>query len=85
MRTIEIWSPRYKDNTVLIASYKVKKGRNYVEFTKAPHLTGFYWATDKDIKASPVQKNGKIIVYCVPFDKFTHYNPFQAPLQATLI
>lgn len=68
MNIIEIWQPRYKDNTVLIATYKVKT-ENYIKFTKAKHLEGrMFFITDSDIKQCPTQQNGNGRVYVVPMD-----------------
>lgn len=70
MNVIEIWQPRYKDNTVLIATYKVKSGYNYIKFTKAKHLEGkLYRLHSTDIDNRKVQRNGNGNVYIVPFEK----------------
>jgi len=70
MNVIEIWQPRYKDNTVLIATYKVKQGYNYVRFTKAKHLEGMLFRFHStDINTNNVQRNGKALMYILPFDK----------------
>ena len=70
MNKIEIWAPKYCDNTVLIAKYKVENGYNEIEFTKAKHLLGKRFKVHStDIKSSPIISNGKIQCYAVPFDK----------------
>lgn len=67
MNTIEIWQPRYKDNKVLIATYKVKGGYNYIKFTKAKHLQGkLFRVHSTDILDCPVQRNGNANVFVVP-------------------
>lgn len=69
LNKIEIWSPRYKDRTVLIAVYKLR-GENEIVFTKAPHLAGMSFYLDaKTAQASPVTTNGRIPCYQVDFDK----------------
>lgn len=64
---IEIWTPRYHDNTVLIATYRVKNGENQIRFTKANHLKDMVFkANGEDIRKCPVDTNGKIECYAVP-------------------
>lgn len=70
-RPIEIWQPRWKDRSVLIATYKVSDGKNYVRFTKTPSLQGIFSCDGKKIKSCPIQKNGKIDVYAVPLSLFS--------------
>lgn len=65
---IDIWSPRYKDRKVLIASYKVKE-MNKIIFTKAKHLEGReYCMSGAKIRSYPIDTNGKVQVYAVPLD-----------------
>lgn len=67
---IEIWTPRYHDNVVLIATYKVKSGDNFIKFTKAKYLAGkIFKISGADIKSCPLDDNGKITCYAVPMDK----------------
>lgn len=67
---IEIWQPRYKDNTVLIAKYKVHTGMNRIRFTKAKHIAGMeFQIHSMEIRKCPVDTNGSIPCYAVPFDK----------------
>jgi len=66
---IEIWQPRYKDNKVLIAKFKVGMN-NEIVFTKAKHLmNNTYYLSGEDIRSSDTDTNGKIPVYAVPMDK----------------
>ncbi len=66
---IEIWMPRYKDRTVLIAKYKVAHGANLIKFTKAKHLLGKVFSVKgEDVFKCPVQSNGRISCYVVPMD-----------------
>lgn len=68
MQRIEIWSPKYSTNSVLIAKYKVG-ANNLVVFTKANHLAGMeYSISGEEVKKYPLQKNGNTEVYVVPFD-----------------
>lgn len=65
---IEIWAPRYKDNKVLIATYKVAS-ENTIIFTQAKHLEGMrFHCTGEKIKECPIESNGKIGCYAVPMD-----------------
>lgn len=69
---IEIWQPRYKDNTVLIATYKVNAGLNKIRFTRARHLAGkIFSVMGADIFKCPKQSNGRITCYVVPMDMLT--------------
>lgn len=68
MQNIEIWQPRYKDNKVLIAKYKIGAD-NLITFTKAKHLKGMrFRISGQDIQKYPITDNGKIACYEVPFD-----------------
>jgi len=69
---IEIWQPRYKDNTVLLAKYKIVDGENEIIFTKAKHLADMVFSINSnDIKQCSIANNGKIDCYVVPMDKLT--------------
>lgn len=64
---IEIWQPRYKDDTCLIACYKVTDGMNLIRFTKAKHLLGkIFQCSSEEIRKCKTQSNGRIDVYVVP-------------------
>ena len=62
---ITIWQPRYKDNVVLIATYKVRQ-HNEIVFSKAKHLPDRYYLSGETIQKYPVESNGKIGCYAVP-------------------
>ncbi len=69
---IEIWTPRYHDNVVLIATYKVQSGDNLIRFTKAKHLQGkVYKISGSDIRSCPLDDNGRISCFAVPLEKLT--------------
>ena len=63
---IEIWQPRWKDRTALIACNKVREGINLIKFTKTPSMTGIYSCDSDVIRACEVQSNGKIKYFVVP-------------------
>lgn len=63
---IEIRQPRWKDRTVLIATYKVSAGKNLIKFTQTKSLPDIYSCDAKDIVKCPIQSNGKIDCYAVP-------------------
>ncbi len=67
---IEIWSPRYSTNSVLVAMYKVLPGENLVRFTKAKHLAGMTYKFDGNAvrEKCPIETNGKIACYAIPMD-----------------
>ena len=71
-KILEIWQPRYKDNVVLIAKFKVCKGENLITFTKAKHLEGMVFSVEEEaIRSCPLQSNGKIDCYAVPMELLT--------------
>ena len=67
---IEIRQPRWKDRVVLIATYKVGKGKNLVRFTQAKSLPDIYSCDYRDIVRCPIQSNGTIDCYAVPLSLF---------------
>ncbi len=64
----EIWQPRWKDRTVLLAKYKAGL-HNEIIFTKAPSMPGSYYISGSDIAKCPVQSNGKLDCYVVDLNK----------------
>lgn len=69
MNRIEIWSPKYMTDSVLIATYRVQKD-NQVVFTKARHLEGkTFYISGEDIRRCPIVTNGKIACYDVPMSR----------------
>lgn len=71
LNKIEIWKPRYHDNKVLIAAYKLR-GENEIVFTRAKHLAGMSFYVDAaTVQSCPTTSNGSISCYEVPFDKLT--------------
>lgn len=68
---IDIWNPKYKTDSVLIATYKVAE-ENTIIFTKAKHLEGKeYNISGDDIRQFPIVTNGKISCYDVPMSALT--------------
>lgn len=69
MNIIEIWSPKYSTQSVLIGKRNVLAGMNRIIFTKAKHLAGGIYQMDgKKIRTYPIVSNGSISCYDVPFD-----------------
>lgn len=68
MQVLTIWQPRYKDNTVLLAKYKVPDEDFKIVFTRANHLAKqVFKANGRYIKDNfPIESNGKIDCYVVP-------------------
>jgi len=65
----EIFAPRYRDKTVLLACHRVGE-HNKIVFTKAPSLgTDPYYASAKTIKKCKKESNGSIMCYVVPLDE----------------
>lgn len=78
MTTIEIWQPRYKDRIVLLAKYKVETADEDIRvvFTKAKHLEGKAFHISRELAMQcPLDDNGKIGCYAVPFDLMTGETP----------
>ena len=67
---IEIYQPRWHDRRVLIATYKVSSGVNYIKFTKSPTLKGVFEITGDEIRKCPRETNGTIDCYSVPLSEF---------------
>lgn len=66
---IEIWQPRWRDRTVLIAKHKVQL-HNEVVFTQAPSMgTNSFYLSGEDIRSCLTDTNGKLACYAVPLDK----------------
>lgn len=66
---IEIWQPRWKDRSVLLACYKVSDGDNYIKFTKTPSMEGVYKVSGSVVRKCNTTTNGKIKCYVVPLDE----------------
>lgn len=63
---IEIWSPKYSTQSVLVDVRKVKND-NIIYFTKANHLKGKEYYLSGDVaRESDIISNGKIKCYDVP-------------------
>lgn len=65
MNFIQIWSPRYHDQKVLINPAKVGV-HNKVVFTKAPSLPGTYYLSGATIRKFKKESNGTMQCYVVP-------------------
>lgn len=65
---IEIWQPRWKDRTVMIAKYKVGT-HNLIRFTKTKSMPDDYYLSGGTIRRSPVTTNGKLECYAVPMNE----------------
>lgn len=67
----EIYQPRWKDRTVLLAKYKVQM-HNVIKFKYAKSMgTEPYYLHWNDIKNCSIESNGKLDCYCVPLDKLS--------------
>lgn len=68
MSYFEIWEPRYRDKTVLLAKRKVGT-HNKIKFTKAPSMgTNPYYVSGKVVKKGRIESNGRIDCYVVKLD-----------------
>lgn len=75
---LEIWQPRFKDRTVLVAKHKVVAGVPYhdIVFTKTIRKDGtnmypyIYRIRTVDLTQYPLNSNGKVPCYVVPLGDF---------------
>ena len=71
---IEIWQPRYRDDTVLLAKRNITDGVNKITFTRAKHLAGKVYECDSStIRSCPTEqmktKSGhEMTMYVVPME-----------------
>lgn len=71
---LEIFEPRYRDRSVLIACYHIVEGRDLeIEITKGAYA-GFYRVPAEVIKSSPIEKmetkSGRLMnIKAVPLDE----------------
>lgn len=69
LNTIEIWSPKYSTDEVLIDPKKVAS-HNKIVFTKSNSLKDSqYYISGQLIKSYPLVSNGSIQVHAVPMSK----------------
>lgn len=66
-QTIDIWQPRWKDRTVLIAKFKVGE-HNEITFSKTPSMPKKYYISGAKCRTYPINTNGKLDCYVVPID-----------------
>lgn len=65
---LDIWSPRWKDRTVMLAKYKIGT-HNAITFSKTKTMPGRYYISGAKAKQFPLETNGKLECYCVPIDE----------------
>jgi hypothetical protein len=72
---IEIWEPRYKDMTVLVAKDKIVAGKDVdIEITKSKAYKGKYVVSSEDVANAPSEtmktRTGALKpMKAIPFDK----------------
>lgn len=65
----EIWQPRWHDRKVLLATHRVVScGVNKVKLTRSKSYNGLYEVNGRDVVKCPVESNGTINCYAVPFE-----------------
>lgn len=69
---VEIWEPRYRDKTVLVATKRLKYPLD-IKITKGEYM-GEYYVLEEDIKGARQEKmltrsGGTIDVTCIPISK----------------
>lgn len=72
---IEIWEPKWKERIVLVSVKKVKRGKNYIQFTKGSWKGRVYSFESEDIVDCDTQKNGKSVqidCYRIPLYKLKY-------------
>ena len=66
---IEVWEPKYSNNTVRVNVNKVRMGENQLIFTKAPSMGDKIYVFDgAKAKTCPIKPNGRGRVYEIPLD-----------------
>lgn len=71
MNTIEIWSPRFYDQKVLIKAFQLQPGMNRIVFTKSRAWANKELLMDADrIRSYPIEAHGRTGVYAVPLSDF---------------
>lgn len=68
LQNIEIWQPRWRDKTVLVAKHKVGT-HNKITFSKAPTYPDNYYLSGEEIRKCTLDTNGSIDCYAVPLSK----------------
>ena len=68
---IEIWEPKWKEMIVLVSANKIRKGKNYLTYTKVASLKGKVYSFDGESVRSicgtqKVGKGYKIDCYRIP-------------------
>lgn len=73
----DILEPRYHDDSLLIAKYKVPEHIEHVliKFKKCTKYPDWFYMSAKLIRKHPTQKNGAGSVYCVPMNKREPFAP----------
>lgn len=68
-KTFDIWTPRWHDRRVLLATHKVGE-HNRILFSKAPSLgEAPYYLSGKTIRKFKKESNGTIDCFSVPLDE----------------
>ena len=73
-KELDILQPRYHDNVVLLAKYKIDKlgGHNIIHIKKGAY-SGDWYIDNKTVYKYPFESNGKIQCYAVPLDELKIY------------
>ena len=67
MKAVCIWQPRYWDKKVLVATDKVREGKNYVYFCADRNMQDLYSYDGTKVRNEcKVCSNGKIYCYEIP-------------------
>lgn len=62
-----IWQPKYSTKEVLVATHKVKEGKNYIFFVADRNWQDLYSFDGTKVKETcKISSNGKILVYDIP-------------------
>lgn len=67
---IDIWQPKWKNRTVLIAKHKVGL-HNKILFSRTPSMPGEYYVSGETVKKHNITNNGKIDCYEVPLSELS--------------
>jgi len=78
-----IWQPKYSTKEVLVATQKVREGKNYLFFVADRNWQDLYSFDGTKVKQEcKISSNGKILVYDIPLSYLNNEGPLPEKLIA---
>lgn len=77
IQKFEVWQPRWRDRSVLLADFKIG-AHNVITFPKTPSYAGEWYISGENAKHFPIEpmktKSGTtMIMRCVPLGELERY------------